>query len=201
MNRAYYAFTALAMGLVLVGAGCVPNTINTPPVEQPPANNDDNSAYAGWLTYTNNNEGYSIKYPADFTVKADSTISPVFGSFPAVKFVIPDRYFTGTNLSQDSGIFMYKSCLLEGIENATAVMTTAGKNKFKEYKISDAGAGNFYESDILSVQSGTYCYNLMSFLHDLNVDNFAPGQTVTQYDRKGLTDILYKMAGSLEMVR
>jgi hypothetical protein len=38
-------------------------------------------------------------------------------------------------------------------------------------------------------------------MHSLNVDNFAPGQVVTQFDHAGLTNIAYEMAGSVMKIR
>jgi len=199
MSRVFYAFTVLVAGLALVGAGCGPEgqNNNNPPPED---NNENDAVYAGWQSYTNNDGGYAVKYPADFSL-SEGVLTPTgFGNFPAVKIVIPERFFTGTNLGNDSGIFVYQSCMLEGTQDATAVMIQQGENRFREFKISRGEAGHFYDTNLLSTQAGTGCYNLMLFLHSLNAEASAPGEVVTQFDRKALTDILYKVAGSLTIL-
>ncbi len=65
------------------------------------------SEYAGWKTYTNNDIGYQLKYPADWTVLETDQYSEVVGT--TVKYITiktaDEKYFLYFGLKKEGGAY------------------------------------------------------------------------------------------------
>ena len=214
MNKTFFSLTAVVASFILIGAGCNIN-INTPPAEvpaktdvtskTPPLVNipEINKLPDNWVWYNDQQALVSYGYPKDFTAQPKQQVPVgIMKDVTATRFDIPDRFITGTNLGTGSAIFVYKNCTIEGMAQAESRVVTKNGKKFTEYTTTEGAAGNRYNTVLISTNNEiTGCVNFLLYMHSLNVDNFAPGQVVTQFDHAGLTNIAYEMAGSVMKIR
>jgi hypothetical protein len=137
---------------------------------------------------------YSIMYPKEY-VAVMSSDSALFRN--GVSFLVPETLTEGTNLSKDSRIYIEaknatSTCveLVARFDVAAAPgsmeeTVTFGNNKYRVVSYSEAGAGNFYETDVYAIGKGTACYEVTRFIHSTNIGNYDPG-TVKAFDRVAL---------------
>jgi cytoskeletal protein RodZ len=149
--------------------------------------------------------GFSVSYPEGYTVST-STENPLFSN--GVSFVVPEALTEGTNLSSDSRIYIEAkqgtSTCSAPASNADAAITgrreettSFGGNVYRAVSYTEAGAGNFYETDIYAIQKETACYEIFRFIHTTNIGNYEPGQ-VGEFDRAKLDADLRIILGSFK---
>lgn len=130
--------------------------------------------YAGWKTYTNTNVGYTLKYPADWTIKETSEFSPVREA--TVKYITINtpgkKYFLHWGLKEKSDSFYIsdRTGMGAGEEKKTGKITILGteadinnfifKGKAKEIFYPTAGSfptsnGKYEFTATLSYGSGS----------------------------------------------
>ncbi len=150
-------------------------------------------------TYTNSQLGFSLQYPSTATSSEFNFDGYLpLTQTPVASFVLPKSMSVGTNLGE-AGVYIgattspaiVANCLVatsdngeQGVGNATIDGT-----EFTVSAMSDAGAGNFYESKIYrTVKNGT-CLEIVELLHSGNIDNYPTG-TVTAFDHAKFSGIL-----------
>ncbi|MFA5830576.1 MAG: MliC family protein [Candidatus Paceibacterota bacterium] len=142
--------------------------------------------------YTEPSGKFSLRLPPDYAVvpsykyemEPDKTIS-------GIKFLIPQAFSRGTNLSEDSyisveslpetdkcaaNLFLYDSRMEERTENGTAYSVASS---------TDAGAGNRYEETVYAFPETNPCVAIRYFIHYMVFENYAPGM-VKEFNKSSL---------------
>jgi membrane-bound inhibitor of C-type lysozyme len=155
--------------------------------------------------YSNGSLGFSIRLPA--VANASSTLATTSDAYlvnepykyqalgpgkdiGGVKFMIPQTFVAGTNLSSDSGISVEEiaqsggSCsagsFLDG--GASVATTTDGATTYSVASSTDAAAGNRYEETVYALPGTNPCVAVRYFIHYGVFENY-PAGTVKEFDR------------------
>jgi membrane-bound inhibitor of C-type lysozyme len=157
-------------------------------------------------TYASGAKGFSIRYPAGYSVNASyeyQELGPGKG-INGVKFIIPTTMATGTNLSSfDTGVSVEE---VPGSQECNAnlfldqadasVLITDGGFSYSVAEMSGAGAGNFYEEKVWAIPGSSPCIAVRYFIHSTNIGNYTPG-TIKEFDKQALINQFDKIRGSL----
>jgi hypothetical protein len=147
-------------------------------------------------TYENSN--YIVSYPEGFIL---STSSPNSLFANGVSFIVPPSLTEGTTLSPDSRIYIEAkqgtstcSALVANIEligssGSMEETVTYKDNTYRAVTYSEAGAGNFYETDVYAIGNTQNCYEITRFIHITNITNYEVG-TVVSFDRAALDEAM-----------
>ena len=162
-----------------------------------------------WNVFASTSLGYTIKYPAGFTVTAPYTYDALGPgkSIAGVKFTIPVSMTTGTNLSQDS--YLSVEQLPKNAGNCSASLflgdqvgsTTVNTDSNVTYSIAsgaDAGAGNRYDETVYAIPGSSSCTAVRYFIHYGAIENYPTGQ-VTEFDKAALLRQFDTMRRSLTL--
>lgn len=176
--------------VVLVGAGC----------ESP------NSVVIGEdYKYKNQTYGFEFSYPKDYEF-----VTPTYTSLEdkIVQIQTPRDLYPNTNFS-DAGVAV-------SAEFAKDLNECLGKNQggkifsqnmningevFYFATSSDAGAGNFYESNTYrSLLGGQLCFEISETIHTTNIGNYPPG-TVKEVNKGDVINSLRNILSSFKFER
>ena len=155
------------------------------------ANNSENLSQF----YENKTLGFSIQYPAGYTVD-DTYQYQELGpgkDISGVKFTIPLSIKAGTNLSSDSYVSVEEipgainSCSAEiYLDSATPVgYADEGGHRYSVASSNGAGAGNRYEETVYATPIDGGCLAVRYFIHYGVIDNY-PAGTVKEFDKQAL---------------
>ncbi len=151
--------------------------------------------------YENGAEGFSIRYPAGYTVNPNfqyQELGPNNG-INGVSFTIPSSTAAGTNLAQDSYISVEeipntKDCnagLFLPPNSMTGVLgiTTTTENgvTYSVASSTGAGAGNRYEETAYAIPGTNPCIAVHYFIHYGVIENYPEG-AVKAFDRQSILD-------------
>jgi hypothetical protein len=78
---------------------------------------------------------------------------------------------------------------------------TLGGEPFAAFTLSDAGAGNRYETTSYRTVHAGACYAVEYTIHSTNLGNYDPSQRIKAFDEAKITSLLDGTAGSFEFVR
>ncbi len=120
----------------------------------------------GWKTYQDNQYGFSLQYPNDFSLKEEPGQS--------VTLVVPVENYFKTKLTGEATLTIYnvgKSCPAISGENqhptSKSNLSSAAGN-FTRVAWSDVGAGQLYESAHYSLIKNSLCYSALLLIHSSN---------------------------------
>ncbi len=164
-----------------------------------------------WESYTSTNYGWNIDYPKEVTPN-DHYVYEGLGdgkALPAVAFPLPQKFYQGTNLSDNSGVIVIRK---DNIATCTPLAftlfnldpgvplqhTTINSMLWTMMKTHDAGAGNFYEETLYTTGNTHACYNVRLFVHTTNIENYPTG-TITPFDRSGIEALFVHMLQSFSI--
>jgi hypothetical protein len=148
-------------------------------------------------TYTSEGEGFSVRYPTDYTVATNYTYTALSPSsaIKGVQFRIPASAATGTNLSDDTYLSIEmlplsatSTCTADRFLEPIRASTTELLQNGVTYSIASstgAAAGNRYEETVYARPSITACIGVRYFIHYGVFENYEPG-TVRPFDRVAL---------------
>ncbi len=202
MNMTKYLIGAAVFILVLGGGYYVWMAMGVQPAPAAPAVLQEETM----STYASSTLGFSIKYPAGYTVN-DTYAYDQFGEkklIHGVKFVIPGTMATGTNLSGfDTGVSVEqlpraKNCTGDIYiqDNVKAEELTVGSTTYSVATTSGAGAGNFYEETVYAIPGSSPCTAVRYFIHSTNIGNYPEG-AVREFDYAALVASFDKIRNSL----
>lgn len=142
---------------------------------------------SAWKTYTNNELGFSVKYPKDLVVNAN---------FPgSLVLAMPkDRYFHWPLLDDTKvTITASSSCPSFVSEQAPSNVASVpvGDHIFTRGESADAAAGNIYRELAYDMEINGLCYRLSLFDHGANgAGLYVSGQAlISQYDAQHQADL------------
>ncbi len=139
----------------------------------------------GWVTYTNESEGWSIQHPAAWTVEEHAqTTAPGAGQTGTV-FVV-DPHQPGTTLSQvEVQVSSAAACPRDPSETPPSAATLGGTS-FERSTWNGVGAGNLYEGTTYRLHRDNVCYALTLFIHSCNLGPDCGAGHDQPYDRAPL---------------
>lgn len=154
--------------------------------------------------YENGRIGFSIRYPAGYSVDSDYRFRALGPgrSIKGVKFTISPSLASGTNLSADSYLSVEwipkaPSCTAERFLPAGAgTQVTRNGRRFSVARSTDAGAGNRYENIVYALRGTHPCLALRYLIHYTVLENYPRG-AVRQFDRAALVARFDAMRGTL----
>lgn len=161
---------------------------------------------APWKHYTEATLGYTIAYPANWSIDTGyvtSNLGPGH-DIHGVAFTIPASMAAGTNLGSDSKLSVESlpgsNCTpSQFVDPADDVHTVhANGLSYIAATSEDAGAGNRYETDLFVVNDTSPCIAVRYFIHSSNIANYDPG-TVTQFDHARLIGWFDRIRATLKL--
>jgi membrane-bound inhibitor of C-type lysozyme len=149
-----------------------------------------------WHVFASSTLGYSIKYPAGFTVTAPYAYQELGPGkdIAGVKFTIDPNIATDTNLNPDSYISVEQlpaaqSCVASNfidLHGGTTVQTVSDNGVIYSMASSTgAGAGNRYEEWVWAIPGSSPCTAVRYFIHYGVIDNYPAGM-VQEFDHAAL---------------
>ena len=156
------------------------------------------SGQESWNVFASSTLGYSIKYPAGFTVTAPYAYQELGPGkdIAGVKFTIDPAIATGTNLGMDSYVSVEQlpgssaascsaSLFLDMQGGASAGTLTDNGVTYSVASSTGAGAGNRYEEWVWAIPGSSLCTAVRYFIHYGVIENYPAGM-VTQFDQAAL---------------
>ncbi len=142
---------------------------------------------SAWKTYTNNELGFSVKYPKDLVLNADFPGSLVLA-------VPKDKYFHWPLLDDTKvTITASSSCpaFMSGFTPDNVASVQVGDIVYTRSESADVAAGNIYRELAYDMTRNGLCYRLSLFDHGANgAGLYVSGQAlVSQYDAQHQADM------------
>lgn len=120
--------------------------------------------------------------------------------------IIPRTYMQSTNFS-NARLTIGRGTTANTIKSCTTASTTNGEIKdstvmisgypFTKFTLSDAGAGNFYETTSYRGILDGDCYVVEYTIHSTNIGNYSPDQNIKEFDKPMIKNNLEKIIQSL----
>jgi len=161
---------------------------------------------AAWIRYTEPRLGYTIAYPADWSIDTHYVYDQLGPGreIKGVAFTIPASLTAGTNLGGDTKLSVEslpgKACtpgqFVDPAENLRKVR--ADGRTYTAASSEDAGAGNRYETQIFVLDGTSPCLAVRYFIHYSAIENFDPG-TVKAFDRARLIAAFDRIRATLNL--
>lgn len=188
----YFAFWTPKQ-TVQVPANTTGSTSETKPDANTPQ--DTNAQNANLPTIFLATKGaFSIRLPLGYTADENfvNQITPTQKTTGA-KFTIPKSLATGTNLSSDTYMTVEQQSNTSActpfefteLKTAPVKSITEGKVTYSAITMSDAGAGNRYETTIYAIPGTNPCTAIRYVVHYSVLDNYPKG-TVKEFDKVAL---------------
>ena len=140
---------------------------------------------SNWKTYANNELGFSILYPQDFTVSTDNPGS--------LTLMVPkDRYFHWPLLDDVKITITASSTCPSILAPAISTSTTSDNSHiFNISKGSDVGAGNIYRELAYDTVNNNVCYHIYMLDHGTNGAGFyvSDQDLIDKYDSQHQNDL------------
>ena len=167
-------------------------------------------------TYTDPSKLFSFTYPSQFNLSGgDGSYTMDWsaagnGSLGMLftKISIPKSFLPSTNFGEakftvgaSADPSAVKNCLL--IENGSKVKNPKvmiGNTAFSEITLSDAGAGNFYETTSYRTVRDGECYAVEYTIHSTNIGNYSPDQGIKEFDKTKITSVLENIVQSFKFL-
>ncbi len=188
----YFAFWSPKSTTVEVPADTTQNTTNTKP--------DSNTPQAGTVSanlptiFLATKGAFSIRLPLGYTADENfvNQITPTQKTTGA-KFTIPKSLAAGTNLSSDTYLTVEQqsntsACTpfeFTDLKTAPVSSITEGKVTYSAITMSNAGAGNRYETTIYAIPGTNPCTAIRYVVHYSALDNYPKG-TVKEFNKVAL---------------
>ncbi len=161
-------------------------------------------------TYTNTDMSFSLRLPSKECVVDETYRYEALGpgkEIYGVKFTVPIKQATGTNLGQDSYVSVEKiprvtNCSAELFLNTgtKAVTIQEGDVTYSVASSSGAAAGNRYDETVYALPGTNPCIAVRYFVHYSVFENYEPG-TIKRFDLKALTDEFDAIRKTLTIVQ
>ncbi len=193
MNKTLPWITGITVAAVVVAGYFIVVTVNQKPSAPTPAPVNQNL-----VSFSDPAQTFTISYPKELTLKQneigfvqvwrEGTTTP--GLLELV-VGLPREFAPMTNFGEaaltvgSSKNAQAVSTCTSGIGEYATRQGTVSINgvEFTKFTLSDAGAGNFYDTtSYRTVRNGT-CYAVEYTIHSTNIGNYSPDQGIKEFDR------------------
>lgn len=159
--------------------------------------------------YNNTIYRVAFSYPNTMSVASEESIksfgwnSQESAGSRIVAVVLPRSYASSTNFSDATVAVGINPALKSKLQcekytegsSSRSVVTMGGATWHKE-SMSDAGAGNYYDSVIYKTLRPEGCIALETIVHSTNIDNYSPDQGITQFNRHDIDNVINSVVSS-----
>jgi len=122
------------------------------------------------------------------------------------KVTIPKSYMPGTNFSdadltvgRSTDINALRTCSTDAVNGEVKDGTRViDRGDFTKFTLSDAGAGNLYDTTSYRGLVDGYCYVIEYTIHSTNIGNYSPDQGIKEFDKTKIQSDLEKMISSFQ---
>jgi len=152
-----------------------------------------------WQLYYNTQDQFRLSYPAGFTVKGDQPLAfAPFGDATGTIIHYPASYSDNTNLGELFIGIGRKTNVSQSDCRGSSPATPTTTNGVVYYKndITDAGAGNYYETEYYASPYMGYCYDIYLFMHYGNIDNYDPASGIKEFNKADVVSVFEKIMSS-----
>jgi len=166
-------------------------------------------------TYTDAGKSFSFSYPKEFSFfggdgsyTQDWRVNTTTLGFLFTVVHIPKSFMPSTNFGEAKFTVgtsvdpeAIKNCLVA--DNGSVLKNSKvmiGDTSFTEITLSDAGAGNFYETTSYRVVKNNQCYAVEYTIHSTNIGNYSPDQGIKEFDKTKIISILEKIVQSFRFL-
>jgi len=157
--------------------------------------------------YTDPTLGYTISYPASWTLDTayvNDTQGPSH-EIKGISLTIPASMTQGTNLGGDTKLSVESlpgqncqpSQFVDPADNVRHIVSHG--IHYTVADSSDAGAGNRYETTVYVVDGTSPCIAVRTFIHYSAIENFDPSSGVKAFDRAKLIAAFDRIRASLRL--
>ena len=154
----------------------------------------------GWKSYTDAKAGWSVSYPANFTVNTKFTPEGMDAPITGVSFSVPDSYTKGTNLNEGhisvetrAGKNCKAAQFVDPVEDERTI--EADGRVYRSATSSDAGMSQYYATSLFIVD-GT-CLAVRYFTHSTATGVFDPPPK--EFDAKKLDKLFDSIRATLTL--
>jgi hypothetical protein len=166
-----------------------------------------------WQTYTNNTGGYSIEYPTDFDTVEPTSVAPTtdwmannIAQAPGIKsftLTIPAAFEPQTNFVDATLTIGYSqntkaiaNCLIAQNGEATSTSQTNTNATFATFTLSNAGAGQLYDTTSYRTTHAGACYAVEYTIHSTELGNFPASYNMQAFDEQQVQTVLNTIVGT-----
>ena len=163
---------------------------------------------SGGTTFTDSSSTFSFKYAPPLTVSGggigyttDWMVNATTSGLVLATVSLPQSFEASTNF-QGAKLIVGTSA----DPNAVATCLTSGTSitingtVYKTSEMSDAGAGNFYDTTSYRTVRDSQCYVIQYTIHTTNIGNYSPDQGITAYDKTKITNELEGVVRSFKFL-
>lgn len=147
--------------------------------------------------------GKGIGFSRDWRVGARD-LGMVLAMVTIPKSYLPQTNFSGATftIGQSSNPAAVKRCFEkpQGYGGRMEQVAIQGV-PFTKFTLSEAGAGNVYETVSYRTKRGEACYGVEYTIHSTNIGMYPPEQAIQEFDKARISSVLEKMAGSFRFLR
>lgn len=172
------------------------------------------NAVAGESVFVDQSKTLSFSYPKEYVFTDESGTSTstwrantqTLGTLIA-KVTIPKDSQRQTNFSEATFTIgtskdtnAVKNCLMATNGEYASGKVEWGGSSYSVFSISDAGAGNFYDTTSYRTVLGNQCYALEYTIHSTNIGAYDPSQNIVAFDKAKVTAVLEGIARSFYFI-
>ncbi len=140
--------------------------------------------------------GFTIDFPAGWTVKENDTIVTESYEVIGTSFVAPSERDTTTLTEGKMHVALEQTCPIQ--EDSKTVIING--RMWLEHNWSGVGAGNLYEGSTYTLPDGNTCAMVTFYAHSCNLGLEECGpKPVTKYDKTGLFNTFREMLDTIEL--
>ncbi len=177
--------------------------------------NSGKPAVSGNLVFTDQGNTISFLYPKEFSVsgggvgytKSWRTNTQSLGLVLA-KLTIPKGAQLNTNLSEatftvgtSSDPKQVEGCFTPTNGEQLGLGTKSINGAvYVKFTLSDAGAGNFYDTTSYRTIRNSQCYSIEYTIHSTNIGAYSPDQGIKEFDKQKITAILETIVESFRFI-
>lgn len=176
---------------------------------------NNNTQVNGRSVFTDQGKTISFSYPNDLSVSGGGlgyteswrTNTQSLGIILA-KVILPKEIEPSTNFSEavfsvgtSSDPNEIKNCLIPRNGEVEKDEVKINGLTYKKITLTDAGAGNYYDTVSYRTIQNDQCYAVEYTIHSTNIGNYSPDQNIKEFDTQKIVSILESMAQSVNFLK
>ncbi len=164
------------------------------------------------LDFADSNKVFSYEYNSLFTANEGQNTPSINWRLNTTqmgvllsKVSIPRTYMSNTNFSEayltvgrSADAKAVTSCLSASNGEVKDGTRTIDRGDFTKFTLSDAGAGNLYNTTSYRGIVDGYCYAIEYTIHSTNIGNYSPDQGIKEFDKTKIQSDLEKIISSFQ---
>lgn len=192
----------LILAIIVVAKWSVTPVTITPTIIPTRSSSVTSPTPAGNLRIYNNTD-FTLSYPSNFSIQTDTNAAG--GNFldtPILKVRFPENAFSNTNFSEAYFVVSRSNEKITSLDCTGFIGTpdpasTANQQQtinnilFTDKDLTDASAGNIYESKVYRTFHNDTCYEVALTLHTGNIHNYDP--SVQEFKKSTAFDVLHQI--------